>query len=193
MVKPGYLRDGVPPEIVSSRTATESKLTELLGTSPERRISSYQFYQERVEAIRGRIWTMLAWLAAADVAVLGFVTKELKGKFSGSPGEYFTIDQPLLALVLTMFGIILSVYMLHIIDDGTGHVESNWRRSDIALGKEQVHKINRNRKERRQNHAFAWLMQYVAHCLRAAHAVVAVVALLVLVERWSGFDLPLIR
>jgi hypothetical protein len=166
---------------------------ELLGNSPERRISSYQFYQERVEAIRGRLWTMLAWLAAADVAVLGFVTNELKGTFSGSPGEYFTIEQPLLALVLAVFGMTLSTYMLHIIDDGTGHVESNWRRSDIALGKEHVHNINRNRKKRRQNHAFAWLMQYVAHWLRAAHTVVTVLALLVLVERWSGFDLPLIR
>ena len=78
---------------------------------------------------------MLVWLAAAQGAILAFIIKELKTKIPGSPSNLITIEQPLLVFVLALFGIALSTYMMHIIDDGSGHIEVNWRRADIALGK----------------------------------------------------------
>ena len=101
--------------------------------------------------------------------------------------------QPLPTLIIAGFGVVLSTYMLHVIDDGSGHIESNWRRSDLVLGKEHIHEITRDRRARRQNHAFAWLMSYVAQSVRLVHSIVVLIAFLVLYEKWSGFSFSSIK
>jgi hypothetical protein len=192
MTKPGYLKSFVEPRIVRSREETELKLMELADT-PERRLGLYQFYQTRIETIRTRLWTMLAWIAAADAGILAFISKELHANFAGIPSVGLTLEQPLPTLIIAGFGVVLSTYMLHVIDDGSGHIESNWRRSDLVLGKEHIHEITRDRRARRQNHAFAWLMSYVAQSLRLVHSIVVLIAFLVLYEKWSGFSFSSIK
>jgi hypothetical protein len=152
----------------------------------------YKFYQKRVETIRSRLWTMLVWLAAAQGALLAFVVKEFKTKISGSPNDQITMDQPLLVLVLALFGIALSTYMMHVIDDGAGHIEVNWRRADIALGKNNPHVVVQDVKLRRGKHPVCRVMAEVAGWTRLAQCGLAALAIWLLIDSWRVHGIPLI-
>jgi hypothetical protein len=85
-----------------------------------------------------------------------------------------------MALVLSIFGVLFASYMLKIIDNGTAHIESNWRRSDIAIGKKPPHKI-RHFRQRIQDRSFTELQVM----RRLVIAVIAAQAVLVAVSAWS--------
>ena len=139
-----------------------------------------------------RLWTMLVWLAAAQGAILAFIIKELKTKIPGSPSNLITIEQPLLVFVLALFGIALSTYMMHIIDDGSGHIEVNWRRADIALGKKTPHEVEQDLKLRRGNHPVCRVMAEVAGWTRLAQYGLAALAIWVLIDGWRVHGIPLV-
>ena len=84
---------------------------------------------------------MLVWVSGVQGAILVFVLKELKTQFGATSGPVFSLDQPVLAFLLALFGMALSTWMLHLIDDGSGHIEANWRRADLVLGKTKLHRV----------------------------------------------------
>jgi hypothetical protein len=143
------------------------------------KLDLYKFHQDRVEKIRSRLWTTLAWIATLQGAILAFVFDKLN--FRLGEGLLPTLEQPKMALVLSIFGVLFAFYMLKIIDNGTGHIEHNWRRSDIAIGKKPPHKIREDFGERIQDRSFTELQVM----RRLAIAVIVAQAVLVAVSVWS--------
>jgi hypothetical protein len=196
--KPGFLGADNDRRAQVSRQQTEYKLSELINImqdklrDPEKALDMYKFYQGRVEALRLRLWTMLSWLAAAQAAILVLVVKEFHMRVGASPNVLFTIDQPLIVLVLAIFGIALSTYMMNIIDDGSGHIEVNWRRADIALGKVEPHQIEQDIKLRRGRHPVCRVMAEVAGWTRIAQCLLVALAVLVIVDSWGLYDIPFV-
>jgi hypothetical protein len=157
----------------------EDQFNTLLSSSDNSvRLDLYKFHQDRVEKIRTRLWTTLAWMATLQGAILAFMFDKLN--FRLAEGLLPTLEQPKVALVLSIFGVLFASYMLKIIDNGTAHIESNWRRSDIAIGKEPPHKI-RNFRQRIQDRSFTELQVM----RRLIIAVIVAQAVLVAVSAWS--------
>jgi len=190
--KTGFLISG---DRGSRRSETDCRLNEIIGGTPdgtfkpEWALDLYKFYQERVEVLRTRLWTMLVWLAAAQGVILAFIIKDLRTRSPAGAQLQLTIDQPILAFVLAAFGIGLSTWMLHIIDDGSGHIENNWRRADIALKKKSWHVVENDIKNRRGKHAVCRVMAEIAGWARFAFFGIAILALLAMVDSWL-YDLP---
>jgi hypothetical protein len=191
--KPSFLRGSRRAHPTSSGSETECRLRAVLDAAadkPDTILDMYKFYQERVESLRSRIWTMLVWLSGAQAAILIFIIKELHTTFAGSPTEIFRMEQPLLAFVLSVFGIALATYMMHVIDDGSGHIEANWRRADIVLGKTPPHEVEQNVRRRRGNHPVCRVMAEVAGWARIIQIALALLAIVALVDKWGLYDVP---
>jgi hypothetical protein len=90
-----------------------------------------QFYQDRIEKLRTRLWGTLTWLAAAQGAALLLTIKQ--GGLRAEPVRAFTMEEPLLVLLAACFGLILAFYMLAIIWNGQAHLARNFENSDFAL------------------------------------------------------------
>jgi hypothetical protein len=155
----------------------EHQLKSLL-TSESLKIDLYKFHQDRAEKIRSRLWTTLAWMASLQGAILAFMFDKLN--FRLAEGFSPTIEQPKMAFTLSVFGVLFAFYMLKIIDNGTAHIESNRRYSDIAIGKNPLHTI-RDFKIRIQDSSFTE-MQVMR---RLVIAVIAAQTVLVAVSAWS--------
>jgi len=164
----------------------ERLLYDLIGTCPERALDIYKFHQERIETIRTRLWTILAWLAAAQGVLLGFTVKELKVQFWAAGSDQITIEQPLLTVVLAPFGMFLASYMLRIVDDGSRHIESNWRRADIALNHPEPHMVEEDAGQRRRKHPVCSVMAWVANLTWYAQFILLILAALVIVESFPN-------
>ena len=139
------------------------------------RLDLYKFHQDRVEKIRSRLWTTLAWMAALQGALLAFMFDKLNLRLG--EGLLPRIEQPKMALILSIFGVLFASYTLKIIDNGTAHIESNWRRSDIAIGKKPPHEQRRFR-QRIKDRSFTELLVM----RRLFMAVIVVQAVLVAVS-----------
>jgi hypothetical protein len=189
--KSGYLRSN-DPDAASRWEATEERLKFLISGKPDLVAEFYKFYQERVETLRTRLWTMLAWLSGVQGAIFVFIVKDLKTQFGATSGSVFTLDQPVLALILAIFGMALSTWMLHLIDDGSGHIETNWRRADLVMGKAELHVVEQDRRRRRGNHPVCRVMAEFAGWTRIADGALALLAVLVMIDAWSSFDIPLV-
>jgi hypothetical protein len=166
----------------------EDQFNSLL-TSDSLRLDLYKFHQDRVEKIRSRLWTTLAWMASLQGAILAFMFDKLN--FVLAEGIFPTIEQPKMALVLSIFGILFASYMLKIIDNGTAHIESNWRRSDISIGKKPPHTV-RDFKQRIQDRSFTELqvMRQLVITVIAAQAVLVAVSAWSLVPRIAPAEEP---
>lgn len=142
------------------------------------RLDLYKFHQDRVEKIRSRLWTTLAWMAALQGALLSFMFEKLNLRLD----QWLvpSIEQPKMALVLSIFGALFASYTLKIIDNGTTHIESNWRLSDIAIKKSPPHEKRRFR-QRIRDSSFTEL-QIMG---RLFVVVVVVQVVLVAVSAWS--------
>jgi hypothetical protein len=164
----------------------EDRLKNLLS-SDSLRLDIYKFHQDRVEKIRSRLWTILAWMAALQGALLAFMFDKLElAKF------WLTIQRPEMALVLSTFSILFSSYTLKIINTGTEHIESNWRLSDIAIGKDPPHQRIRCFRQRIQNRSFTELqvMRRLFIAVALAQAVLVTVSAWSLVKPWAGLEEP---
>jgi hypothetical protein len=91
----------------------------------------YKFFQERIESLRARLWTNLAWLAAVQGAALLFIVQE--GGLRTGMKSQLLIDQPILVFLLSSLAFIIAYAMLQLIFSGEHHIESNFRKSNIAL------------------------------------------------------------
>jgi hypothetical protein len=96
------------------------------------RLEQHNFYQERIETVRARLWTTLTWLAAAQGAVLVLIIKE--GGLRTGTGPYLVLDQPILIILLAFLGCALGWYMLHVVNDGLKNIRNNQTLCDVALG-----------------------------------------------------------
>jgi len=56
------------------------------------------------------------------------------------------MEQPLLVFALALFGVALSTYMKDTIDDGSRHIEVNWRRAELCIGKIELNAIEQVRR-----------------------------------------------
>jgi hypothetical protein len=115
----------------------EEKLQQILGSlhgseAAATSLQLYQFFQQRIETIRTRLWTTLAWLAAAQGAVLVLTIKT--GGLRTRLGPDLVLDQPLLIVVLAGLGFLLAYYMRQVVGDGVGHIQSNQKLSNIVFG-----------------------------------------------------------
>jgi len=115
----------------------EEKLKQILESlqdseGAKARLEQHNFYQERIETIRARLWTTLTWLAAAQGAVLVLIIKEA-GLRTG-PGAELVLGQPILIILLALLGCALGWFMLHVVNDGLKHIRSNQKLCDVALG-----------------------------------------------------------
>lgn len=162
----------------------------LVGTDAGHALDVYRFHQERAETIRSRLWTILAWLAAAQGAILAFTVKELSVGVRLSPGVQIAVGQPPLVLALALLGIALSRYMLAIIDDGSRHIESNWRRADLGLGMACPHRVEEDAAKRRRAHPVCKVMAGVASATCFAHSLLALLSAVVIAVGWTGVELP---
>jgi hypothetical protein len=131
--------DGNAPKVPT--TLFEGKLEAMLLSldEPEQtktRLGLNQFYQQRIETIRTRLWTTLAWLAVAIGAGLVLSVKEggvRTSQLEGGPVRLM-IEQPLLVVMLSVLGAVLALYMRGVVLDGWEHLRSNRRNSNLALG-----------------------------------------------------------
>ena len=95
------------------------------------------------------------------------------------------IEQPQIALVLSIFGALFAYYTLKIIANGTAHIENNWRRSDIAIKKRPRHEIREFFIQRIRNRSFTELRVMSILFL----FVIFVQVVLVAVSAWSLYRL----
>jgi hypothetical protein len=168
----------------------EDRLRKLMDAPPgeayaERRLDLYKFHQERVETIRRRLWTTLTWLAAAQGAALIFAVKEGEIRSGRSIG---LIGQPLLVIFVSLFGILLALYMLYVVKDGIKHIKSNWYWSDFAVGLQSgaEHVVS--------NPAFPAfsVMKVLAYMALVVHAVIVFLTIVGGVG-WLGLDFSWLR
>jgi hypothetical protein len=89
-----------------------------------------QFYQERIETLRTRLWGTLTWLAAAQAAALSLAIK-VGGLRTISGG--IAMQDPVVVVLLALFGIAFAIFMITVIRSGNEHLASNMRSSNFAL------------------------------------------------------------
>jgi hypothetical protein len=112
------------------------KLIKLIEGYKERALNTYQFCQNRIEAIRGRLWTTLSWLATVQGGIMAFVFDKCNIHPTIAGGILhikMNKETSVLALLLAIFGMLLSIYTIKIVNDGIKHMDENMERSDMAL------------------------------------------------------------
>lgn len=164
----------------------EEKLKDLLasiGDHDERtraRLDLNNFFQERIETIRTRLWTALTWLAAVQGAALVLAIKQ--GGLQTEPGPKLLLDQPILIFLLGFLSALLAYYMRQVHHDGVKHIQSNQELSNIAV----------ELTPRSSSESVFDVMRTLANVALFIESVLTLVGILGILV-WLGADIPLIQ
>ena len=92
----------------------------------------WQYFSDRTDMLKDRLWTMATWLIGLNRAILGFIfgTPWIVLDPAGS-----TIRAPAFVLALALAGCVLCLYALVLINDYGKHIQRNWDRADVLKEK----------------------------------------------------------
>lgn len=108
------------------------KVLQLDGAS---KFALWQYYQDRADQIKERLWSTGTWLIAVGTAILAipFTTDLLDITNDALPLQ---MVMPVPVLFVALFGSLVSVYSIAVVRDYSKHIQSNWRRADYIKSDE---------------------------------------------------------
>jgi hypothetical protein len=92
----------------------------------------WEYFSDRADMLKDRLWTMATWLLGFNSAILGFIfgTSLIAFDSTGS-----TIHAPAFVLALALAGCILCLYAFFLIYDYGTHIQRNWDRAGVFKAK----------------------------------------------------------
>lgn len=89
----------------------------------------WQYYQDRADQIKERLWSNGTWLIAMGAAILAIpFTADLV--MVTSDALPLRVAKPVPLFLIAVFGILVSIYSFAVVQDFVEHIESNWIRAD---------------------------------------------------------------
>lgn len=87
----------------------------------------WQYFSDRADMLKDRLWTMATWLFGLNSALLGFIfgTPLIAFDSAGS-----AVRAPAFVLALALAGCVLCLYAFVLIYDYGEHIRRNWNRAD---------------------------------------------------------------
>ena len=113
-------------------TEHERSTLDKIKSLQTREFDLWKYYEERADRLGERLWSIGIWFTTILGGILSipFAAHFINPATSGLPLE---VVSPLPVTVLSVFGILLSLYAYIVLSDVREHIEKNWQRSGYAL------------------------------------------------------------
>ena len=99
----------------------------------------WQFFAERGDYYKDKMWTITMWLFALLGGILGYMMKNFMGGRINKDGSVdesvWLIAEPGLCLIFSLFAIFFCKYIISTIKDYGNHIQHNWNRANYLLVK----------------------------------------------------------
>lgn len=90
-------------------------------------IHLWQYFSDRADVLKDRLWTMATWLFSLNSALLGFIFGTPLIAFDSASS---TVRAPAFVLALALAGCVLCLYAFVLIYDYGKHIQRNWDREE---------------------------------------------------------------
>lgn len=100
---------------------------ELSQVRPEEIVHLWEYFEDRADMLKDRLWTMATWLFGLNSTILGFIFGMPLIAFDSAVSA---VGAPTFVLALALVGCVLCLYAFVLIHDYGKHIQRNWDRAN---------------------------------------------------------------